>query len=61
MRFGILPPSPDDEPDILDNLELTADSDDPALRAGLIVGEERLELGTVSDLLAQLCPEEDIS
>ena len=54
VRFGILPPGPDDEPDILDNIELTADSDDPTLRAALIVGEGRLVLGTVAELIEQL-------
>jgi hypothetical protein len=41
ITFGILPPDPDAEPDFLDNLELTADSDDPALRASMIIGEQR--------------------
>ena len=54
IHFGILPPEPDAEPDILDNLELTADSDNPSLRASLIVGGGRVELGTVEELLAQL-------
>lgn len=54
VHFGILPPDPDVEPDILDNIELTADSDDPTLRAALIVGEGRLVLGTVAELIEQL-------
>lgn len=57
VHFGILDDK--DEPKdlldaLLDNLELTADSDDPQLRASLVMGEERLTLGTVEELLAQL-------
>lgn len=52
IRFGLLD-EPDAESDILDNIELIADSDDPQLRASLVVGEERLELGTVEELLAR--------
>lgn len=54
ITITFLSPKPDAEPDILDNVEVTADSDDPTLRVALVAGEQRLEVGTVAELIERL-------
>lgn len=52
IRFGLTGTPPADALDaLLDSLVLSADSKDPTLRAAVEVGDERVEVGAVAELV----------